>query len=953
MTKKLPKELLEDLEMRLGAYDRSCKEAGLGQVDETIRPEVMRVFAFSRFIAQSAAAHPKMVDELIKSGDLYREYAVDEHVTSLRRSIRDMKDEQALGKALRGYRNREMVRIAWRDLVGRADLFQTMKELSAFAEACVDETFSLLHQWHCKEFGTPTNSDGTPQKIVVIAMGKLGAEELNFSSDIDLMFAYPEAGETIGLENSLTHEEFFTGLSRRFLRVFSDAGIGGLLFRVDLRLRPFGENGPLIMSFNAMEDYYQTQGREWERYALIKARIIAGDRKAGDMLLERLTPFIYRRYLDYGVYESIREMKKKIALEIERKRLTENIKLGQGGIREVEFFGQIFQLIRGGVEPGLRQRPILKVLTSLVAEGYIPDHVCNELSSAYQFLRKTENRLQEYDDQQTHDLPRNPLERISLAASMGFGDWESFEEELRRHMNNVHLHFNELLVGTDEVGGENDRDALDAVWKGLSEKEVSEEVLGGAGYENPSDINLILETMRNDAEMGMLSSEGRDRLDKLMPLLLEKVGLVDQPDQILKRILDLIKAIEKRTCYISLLLENPDALTQLVTLAGASPWIISFLSRYPLLLDELLDSRRLYTPPTREELTESLLIRLERVPKSDLELQMEELNIFKHANILHVAAADVAGAFRLMKVSDYLSELAETVLEKVLELSWEHLVEKYGRPLCYMAHKRCEKGFVVVALGKLGGLELGYGSDLDLVFLHAGKPGPTDGSDDSIETPQFYARLGQRIIHLLTTHTAVGKLYDIDMRLRPSGHSGTLVSNIEAYADYMREEAWTWEHQALVRGRAVCGDNALVERFETIRKEVLCRPRDKKTLAEEILSMRDRMRRESRSPKSGDFDIKQGRGGIIDIEFLIQYFILLHAVNYPELVRWSDNVRQIETLADAEIIDPSTARLLKEVYLALRKEVHRLNLQQKPLIIPVENISHLTDKTARIWDQYL
>jgi len=377
------------------------------------------------------------------------------------------------------------------------------------------------------------------------------------------------------------------------------------------------------------------------------------------------------------------------------------------------------------------------------------------------------------------------------------------------------------------------------------------------------------------------------------------------------------------------------------------------LSRHPVLLDELLDARRLYTPPTRDELRRSLLVRLERVPRSDLELQMEGLTIFKQANILRVAAADVAGAFKLMKVSDYLSDIAETVLEKVLELSWAHLVEKYGRPTCYLDEKMCDKGFVVIAFGKLGGLELGYGSDLDLVFLHAGRVGRTDSSAGAIDTPQFYSRLGQRIIHLLTTHSGAGKLYEIDMRLRPSGKSGTLVSNVEAYADYMKEDAWTWEHQALVRGRAICGDNALIQRFEKIRRDVLCLPREKDNLVKDIISMRKRMREESKTPKSGNFDIKQGRGGIIDIEFLIQYLVLLHAQNHSELVRWSDNVRQIEALASASIIDKSTARFLKKAYLTLRKEVHRLNLQEKPLIIPAENISQLTDETARIWDHYL
>ncbi len=955
ITQILPKDLEEDSIVKWDEFCIASDAAGIELPDDpSLQKEIKWVFGLSDFVSKTASLKPDLFVDLIKSGDLNRQYTNYEYADHLKLSLKNATDDDELGHTLRQVRCREMIRIAFRDLLCKSDLLETMADLSWFADACIDHALAFLYKQHCLKFGTPVDKDGISQNIVVLGMGKLGGRELNFSSDVDLIFAYPEIGETVNGPQPISNNEFFTSLCQRFLKLFGVKTSEGILFRVDMRLRPFGENGPLVTSFNSMEQYYQRQGREWERYAFIKARTVAGDKKAGAILLERLRPFIYRRYLDYGVYEALREMKEKIALEVERKGLQSNIKLGPGGIREIEFFGQVFQLIRGGVESVLQKRRILKVLEILASEGYIPEKVCKELTEAYIFLRNTEHRLQEFSDQQTHELPSDPLGKIRLAVSMGCDSWESFTRLLKKHTGYVKNHFDELLADEKKEAQEKGIESeLDNVWKEIVEQEHAHKILVNAGFAVPGDITGLLDFLRNDSETRALSREGRNRLDKLMPLVLKKVALSEQPELTLKRIVDLIKTIERRSCYISLLLEKPDVLNHLVKLSNASPWIISFLARRPVLLDELLDPRSLYTPPEREELEKALYQRMKRVPKEDLEQQLEELAIFSQANTLRVAAADVTGAFPLMKVSDYLSYIAENILSEVLKISWDHLVEKHGKPVFITDNKEWDKGFAVIAYGKLGGLELGYGSDLDLVFLHAGKRDKKAVNKGLIDAPQFYAKLGQRVLHLLTAHTRAGRLYEIDMRLRPSGSSGLLVSNLDSFREYQMNDAWTWEHQALVRARAICGDKKISELFEGMRKDILCTRRDKGKLKEEITSMRERMRKEHNILKPGNFNIKQDRGGIVDIEFLVQYLVLLNAHKNVKLVRWSDNIRQLEALAETKILGKQTALFLKDAYLTLRSKIHRLSLQEKPAIVPEEKFSDLQNEVQEVWNQYL
>lgn len=956
-----PSALADDAAKKWEAFVAAAKRANITPPDD---PEFIavakRVFVFSDFVAKSCIRYPDLLNGLIAGSELQRQYHPQNYTQKLKASLADRPgavDDAALSNILRRIRLREMVRIAWRDLSGRADLSETMAELSGFADACVEQALALLYHRLCDEYGVPTAADGSRQQLVVLALGKLGGRELNFSSDIDLMFTYPRAGETKGRSTSISNEDFFVRLCRRLINIIGATTSDGMVFRVDLRLRPYGESGPLVMSFDALESYLQMQGREWERYAWIKARVIAGDKAAGTRLLERLKPFVYRRYLDFGVFESLRDMKQKIAAEVMRKGMKNNVKLGPGGIREIEFFGQVFQLTRGGVTPVLQQRSIQKVLKMLARENFITPAVYDQLTQAYEFLRNTEHRLQEFSDSQTHKLPTAPLERERLAASLGFENREAFAQHLRRCMQNVHEQFNTLLQPGDARAakdqGQEKNNELKSLWLGLIEKQPGRMVLSDIGFDKPNEVLALLEHLRMHPATRALSNEGKKRLDNLIPLVLKETGGSDQPLPVLNRIIELVKTIQQRTCYLALLLENPSALAHLVRLAAASPWIVSFVARHPVLLDELLDPRILYTPPQRPELEREVRKYLERAPIHDLEHQMQELCIFKQVNILRVAVADVTGALPLMRTSDHLTAIAETIVNQVLELAWNHLIAKHGIPTCLLDGRSCERGFAVIAYGKLGGIELGYDSDLDLVFLHAGIEGQTKGGARPIDNAQFFARLGQRVIHILTARTGAGTLYETDMRLRPSGSSGILVSHIEAFMDYQSTRAWTWEHQALVRARFISGDAQLIKRFEQIRKIVLARPRDRSKLQQEVVNMRRRMRKERLNPEPGIFDLKQDKGGIVDIEFLVQYLVLLRSHAYHELLRWTDNVRILETLIETGIIEDHIGRLLKKAYLTYRLAAHRLSLQEKPAKVPADRFYDLRENTQKIWDDFL
>lgn len=916
------------------AYVQAAQDAGLAPVAHRETLDIfLRILASSDFIANECIRDPDLLQGLMRSGDLYRDYTTHDYPRLLAPRLKAVNNQQDLQCCLRQFRSREMVRIAWRDLAGWSPLAEVTTDLSLLAQACIDAALSSCYKWHCSDYGTPRGEhSGSRQQLVVIGMGKLGAGELNFSSDIDLVFAYPEEGETRGKRVHTSNEEFFTRLGRDVINALSEHTVDGFVFRVDMRLRPFGESGPLATSFDAMEDYYQAHGREWERYAFIKARIVGGDAESGAELMTILKPFVYRRYLDYGAFESLREMKQMIAREVRRKGMEKNIKLGSGGIREIEFIGQAFQLIRGGSDPRLQQRDILKVLQLLGEGGQLPEFAVTELTAAYDFLRRSEHRLQAFNDEQTHDLPTDEQAQLRLAWSMGFNDWEQFLTCLSQHRQQVQSHFEQVVTAPqrDDTDSGSEPDALQQIWLGNDDRSESLEVLSGMGFVEADKAWQVIQGLRESSSYNALSRQGRERMDRLMPLLLGAISQKDSPDTTLPRVCNLIETIARRTAYLALLVEHPMALSQLVHLCAASPWITSLLQQYPILLDGLLDPRALYAPLDKNGLSLELHQRLMHVPADDLEQQMEVLRHFRLSNVLRVAAADVTDVMPLMVVSDHLTAIAEQVLARVLELAWIHMVERHGAPHCDVGGQDLLPGFAIVGYGKLGGIELGYGSDLDIVFLNdsSGEGQQTKGPK-AIDNPQFFARLGQRIIHMLNTLTPSGVLYEVDTRLRPDGASGMLVSSLESFRDYQWNAAWTWEHQALVRARVVAGDSDIARQFESIRREILCRKRNSQQLQQEVSEMRERMRGELGSKKAGQFDIKQDPGGIVDIEFLVQYLILRWAHKYPELVTYTDNIRLLDGLVSNGVLQQAEGSLLATAYRSYRKRIHRLALQNE------------------------
>ncbi len=923
--------LADQVERHWQSLQERLREQGLSlPQDPAWIASCKQVWEASDYVVQSCLRLPGLLPSLVENGTLQRAYAPGEMVQRLQAALSEVKDEPALGRALRLFRREQMVRIIWRDLARLAPLSETLEELSALADACIEAALERLYDWLCAEAGVPRDEAGNAQRLVVLGMGKLGAHELNLSSDIDLIFAFHRHGEVEGVRR-LSNEQFFIRLCQKLVQLLDAQDGNGFVFRVDTRLRPFGDAGPLAMSFAALEDYYQTQAREWERYAMIKARVVAGDQQAGGQLMGMLRPFVYRRYLDFGVIESLRDMKRLISQELKRKGMADNIKLGPGGIREIEFIGQAFQLVRGGRDPDLQIRPILPVLQLLAVKDLLPGFVVRELAAAYEFLRLTENRLQAWQDRQTHILPEDELGRLRLARAMGFEDWNGFYAKLEQHRQRVQAQFDQVFAAP-QAETEVEQPPLLSLWQDKLEAAEAYEILVGTGFHQPAETLERLRQLHNSHACRALGARGGQRMEQLMPLLLEAVGKTEEPDRVLERLMPLIEAIARRTAYIALLVERPLALSQLVRLSSHSLWISQQLTRHPLLLDELLDPRRLYAPLKRTELEAELDTLLETLEPEDLEQQMDRLRQFAHSNMLRVAAADITGAIPLMVVSDYLTEIAEVACARVLDLAWAHLVASHGRPTGFVGENT---GFVVIGYGKLGGIELGYGSDLDLVFLHgSGDANAMTDGERPLGNDVFYIRLGQRMIHIFSTRTPAGQLYDTDMRLRPNGNSGLLVSSLAAFEDYQRNSAWTWEHQALLRARPVAGDRAVAERFQQIRREVLARERDPEKLRAEVCEMREKMRVSLDKSNAERFDPKQGSGGIADIEFMVQYAVLRWAHRYPDLLDWTDNIRLLETLSRHQLLEGDAGPQLADAYRNLRAACHRKNLQAEPALVP-------------------
>ncbi len=854
-----------------------------------------RAAAFSRWLNHRLAARPELRAWLMET--LSAPVVRGEMIAYLQS---DIACEADLKRQLRRLREQVFARVMTRDLNGLADLAEVTRTLTDLAEVALQTALAFHHQDLAGIHGEPLDSAGQPQQLMVVGMGKLGGGELNASSDIDLIFVFPEDGETAG-PRKLSNFEFFTRLGKRLINAIDEKSGDGYVFRVDMRLRPYGDSGPLVSSFAMLEEYFYTQAREWERYAWIKGRALTGAAAHMGELEKLRKPFVFRKYLDFGAFAAMRELHVQIRREVQRKDKLDNIKLGPGGIREIEFIAQVFQLIRGGQLASLQMRPTRTLLHQLAAYDLMPAKQSDELEAAYVFLRNLEHRLQYLDDAQTQTLPHGVADRLLVARAMGYADWEGFEAHLKSLRRRVAGQFEQVFGAPQE-----DQSGHPLSGLCLLPREDALDRLVLAGYREPAPVLAQLETLCQSSRYASLPAKNKTALDGLLPPLIEVAARFPNAAETLARILTLLEAIARRAPYLSLLTEYPQTLMQVARLASASPWAVQYLTRQPHLLDELLDVRQLMAPPNWSQLRADLGRRLDEMD-GDVERQMDELRHFKQSETFRLLAQDLAGVWTLERLSDHLADLADLLVDATLGLTWASLKGRH----------RDTPAFAVIAYGKLGGKELGYASDLDLVFLY---------DDPHPDAQEIYARLGKRLITWMSTLTPAGTLYETDLRLRPDGAAGLLVSSVEAFEDYQYNHAWTWEHQALTRARFCCGDTAVGQRFDLIRDEVLGKSRDAAKLRAEVLEMRQKMLDGHPNP-SGLFDLKHDRGGLVDVEFAVQYLVLAHAARYPELTANVGNIALLKRAGSLGLVPEEIALAAADAYRELRRRQHAVKLQ--------------------------
>jgi glutamate-ammonia-ligase adenylyltransferase len=848
---------------------------------------------------------------------------------------------------LRRFRNRYFLHVLWREYSATASLNESLFAISDLADQLLRAAAGYAQQSMQERFGQVRDEDGEPVSIVILGMGKLGGRELNFSSDIDLIFLHPEGRESDGAK-VLSPHEYFTRVSRVIVALLEEPTADGFAFRVDTRLRPFGESGPPVTSFAALESYLVQHGRGWERYAYVKARAV-GPPPPKDVLQDLydnlIAPFVYRRYLDYGVFESLREMRALIAAEVKRRDLADNVKLGPGGIREIEFIVQSLQLVRGGSRPELQGRELQTILPRLTGRHGIDDGDVKILQAAYEFLRRLENFIQAIADQQTHDLPVGEVDQARLALAMQYTAWAALREQLDIHRGNVTQQFEKIAFRDQENDSKSAaRQRFAELWNGSASVADWSSRLRDEGYADAESIATAVGAFRNIASHVDLTAS--QRLRTFVPKLLDLLKAVDEPTLVLQRILSVAEQVLRRSAYLALLNENEQAMDRLISLCSRSAYIAGQIARYPVLLDELLDSRVYVEKITRKGLEEDLAQQLSPAAAEDTEAQVELLGTFQRASQFRIALADFTDNLPIMRVSDCLTELAEIVLEYALKLAWRDLIAIHGSP--------DTAGFGIVAYGKLGGLELSYGSDLDLVFLHdsAGAGHMTNGIKP-LDHTLFYTRLVRRLVHILTAQTGSGLLYEIDTRLRPDGKSGMLVTSVAAFQRYQEENAWTWEHQALLRARPVAGSDTIAQAFAQVRSATLSAGLHQDTLRNDVISMRSRMRKQLDKSDGDFFDLKQGKGGIGDIEFLVQYLVLLNAAKHASVFHFSDNIRQLDALAETACIDQETANRLQDAYREYRLRVHRLLLDDQTVRVAQAEFLQQRSYVVSVWTRFL
>lgn len=840
-----------------------------------------RILEYSPFLKQMVSRHPEWLDELHSNGRL--EKPVPPNADRLAKAV----ESTGLDPALRRFRNQEMMRLIWRDQNNLAPVDEILEDLSTLADICLQASVkyhsTLLEEKH----GIPRNSEGQAQSLIVIGLGKLGGCELNLSSDVDIIFCYPERGYCDG-RRGLENDQFFTRLARSVIRSLSQVTVDGFCFRVDTRLRPFGDSGPLVSNFAALEQYYQREGRDWERYALIKARPVAGDLDAGQELLDFLKPFVYRRYIDFGAIEALRVMHANVSDDARRKDRLDDIKRGPGGIREIEFLVQTFQLLRGGREKGLQTPSLFSAAKELKELNLLPAVVIESLLTAYRFLRRTENRIQALHDHQTHRVPAGE-DGLRVARAMGFEGFADFDAALGQTRKVVQALFKESLPQSTETVDE--KSQWHTYWQNIRHRVRSSKA-------DEHEWKPLADFARRLNRLS-LSQRASQRLDQFMPILLEQIDAMSPGEDVVQRVLDLVSTICRRSAYLSLLVQNPGASQRMLELFAVSRRVATTVTRYPALLDELIDPSLGAYPPTASDIQS----RVQRIldTGNNTETALQDLNYFKLVIDLRVAVAVLKSTMSANDARITLSLLAESLVQAVLHLSLSEMENRHGRlPGPELA---------VIGYGSLGARALGFDSDLDLIFLYRATDQRSDG-ERPLSAERYHTGVARRLLSLMSANTSSGRLYSIDARLRPNGRSGLLVSSLEAFHRYQMEEAWVWELQALTRARAVAGSRQIAEKFTAIREQVLTMPRDKQAIHSEVVAMRERLRQQHGQSNP----LKHADGGLLDIEFVVQLGLLLNAAEFPDIIKSTEMTDQLLALHECNWINTNTFNILGDAY---------------------------------------
>ena len=882
----------------------------------------------------------------------------EEMLAELRDCIPDDVDFVMLQKGLRRYKCQEILRIAGRDLCGLDDLPRTTYALSALAGATLQRACDICGHLLQAEYGAPlleslTGDEPVEAEFTVLGMGKFGGRELNFSSDIDLIYFYTsEKGMTAGAptpqggrRNQIHLHQYFAKLADLVSKAVGQATEDGFVFRVDLRLRPEGNSGEMATPLRSAEIYYEHWGQSWERAAMIKARPVAGSIPLGEQLLKNLEPFIFRRYLDYGMVEDIKGMKQKIDHNLTREREGErNLKLGRGGIREIEFFIQALQLIYAGKQPELREKGSMAALGKLVEAGLVRAEEATLLREAYTFLRMVEHRIQVVQERQTHNLPASDEEMLALARRSGFGSLAEFSATLERHRQGVHTIFHDLFYSGEETLRDKIRPEILWLFDPAADADLVMDYLEEQGFKNPTGAYESLLALRDGPKNSPMTERARRHFERIAPLLMQEVLAAPEPEMALRNLERFLGALRARATFYALLAENRTIITLLVSLFATSQFLSRIFIQHPEILDALVSSSYSVTFKEREEMAAELAVQLALHP--DYEDQLGILRRFHKEETLRIGLNDIHGNTRLEESTLQLSALADVCLGAAVEMARRELLPRYGLPwVTDDVGPEREAGFAIVGMGKLGGMELNYHSDLDIIFIHEGngetKPAP--GCDPERFRPQtnqeYFSRLAQRVISVLTLKTPEGSLYEIDTRLRPSGNQGPLVTSLAAYREYHQTTAQPWERQALIKARVVYGLPALAEKIGELNRQIVYGRELPENLSVEIRRLRERMETEIAREGIDHFNIKTGRGGMVDVEFIVQYLQLLHGAAHVEL-QVHNTQEALSGLHQTGLITNEDFATLLAGYEFLRR------LENKLRLVHDESISALSGEPA-------